>query len=407
MLAGTTTRPKNTIASHKHLRKPRSEVVSRPGGALGNNRDFASRTQARANKRRYQLQRTARELLPDNKGLHMCMRRTAHGVAYPTIESNGERSRLVGVHRCKQGAVCPVCAPKIAMAHAKELAAATSAAYAKGWRVLHITYTLSHHKGESLEKVLSSIANARRKFLSGRGFQSIKLACGIEGAARSLEVTHGHVSGWHPHFHELLFVSGEPQTDLEHTLKTRWVEIVTKSGAFADYEHGLKLEEGHAAISEYLNKFGRLPMEGGHSVEMELSHGYSKKARKEGKTPFALLDSAYEGDDRDSALFVEYATAMRGKALIRWSKGLRKVLQLEDESTASEDDTEATFVEVASLSRAALIEISDNALLPAVLTAATAGYDVLTALLDCYAIIPHPGIPRLFIPERDIGSVYI
>lgn len=409
MLPGTATQtPDQTIAIKRRLHKRVSSSAAAQRQPLGNNRDFASgRSKTDEQRRRYRLQATARDLLPNNKGIHQCMRRAARGVGFPTIETNGERSRLTGVHRCKQGAICPVCAPKVAMKHAKELAAACAAAYAKGWRVLHVTYTLSHHRGESLETVLSSISDARRKyFLAGRGYQAIKRSAGIEGSARAVETTYGE-NGWHPHYHELLFVSGLVADDFEQVLKSRWLEAVKKVGGYADDLHGLKVEEGSAAISDYLNKLGHLPADGGHSVEMELSHGYSKIARKDGKTPFALLDAASKGDSNVAILFCEYAGAMAGRALIRWSKGLREVLGLSVQNSDSADLPEDVFVEVAALSRAALIEISDAAILPAVLAAATAGYDVLVTLLDCYDIVPHPTISRLFVPLRDIGFVYI
>lgn len=406
MLAGSATqRSKRSIPRTHNLRNANKINVGRfgasespVGASLGNNRDLASLTGNRnEQRRRYQLQRAARDLLPDNKGLHSCMRRVVFGAEHATIESNGERARLTGVHRCKQGAICPVCAPKIAMAHARELAAACAAAYAKGWRVIHVTYTLSHHQGDSLEGVLSCLSDARRKyFLGGRWYQGIKEQCQIQGSARALECTVGH-NGWHPHYHELLFIAGDLPVNFEETLQARWVYSVQKVGGSASLENGLHLEEGSAAISEYLNKFGRLPMEGGHSVEMELSHGYKKIARKESKTPFTLLHEASVGVEKSGRLFAEYANAMVGRALIRWSKGLRELLEIQPEAKSDTDHDGDTFVALAALSRAALIEISDNALLPAVLTAAVAGYPVLVEFLAMYDINPHPRVAGLFV----------
>jgi len=401
MTPGTATRtPDQTIAIKRRLHKRVSSSAAAQRQPLGNNADFASRTKkAEQKKKRFQLQKTARSILPDKHRIQSCHRTTAHGTIYATIETNGERSRLAGVHTC-DSAVCPVCAPKIAMRHAKELAAACTAAYAKGWRVLHITYTLSHHLGEPLEYVLSNISLARRKyFLAGRGYQSIKAAVGIEGSARAAEVTHGQ-NGWHPHYHELLFVSGDIPEDFEETLSKRWILAVKKVGGIATAEHGLKIEEGSERISDYINKFGRLPEEGGHSVEMELSHGHSKIARKGGKTPFALLEAAYRGSDADAALFVEYARGMAGKALIRWSKGLRELLELDTADESAAEGCDEAFTEVAALSWQALMEISNDSLFPAVLAAADAGFAVLKTLLDLYDIVEDPDYPRLFVPRR-------
>jgi len=404
MQPGTATQtPKHNIQRKPALRNDFAVAVPGAQRPLGNTADFASRARkTRKRRHAFELQKTARDILPGDHRIQKCHRYSAYGTTYTTIETNGERSRLNGVHTCDCGYACPVCAPKIAMKHANELAAATTAAYAKGWRVLHVTYTLSHHQGTSLERVLSQISDARRKyFLGGRGYQTIKQKVGIEGSARALECTFGE-NGWHPHYHELLFISGDIPTDFEQTLQERWVRSVQKVGGSATLENGLRVEEGSQHISEYLNKMGHLPAEGGHSVEMELSHGYSKIARKEGKTPFALLDAAHEGDADAARLFREYSTCMAGRALIRWSKGLREALELSAEESVGGDLSEVEFSEVAALEWAALKVISDHCIMPAVLLAATAGFEVLSMFLADYDLVEDSDYPRLFVKKRSI-----
>jgi len=405
MLAGTATRTHDKIIPYPNkLRNKANDVsfgvsaVPAPQGAsLGNKGSLASRTEKDAQwKKRYQLQATARRLLPQHKSLQCCLRNMKRGTAHATIESNGDVAKLTGVHRCNYGYICPVCAPKIAMQHARELADACTRVYQKGWKVYHITYTLSHHKGASLDETLKKISDARRKyFLAGRGYQEIKRDAGIEGTARALETTHG-ANGWHPHYHELLFISGDLPEDFEETMSKRWMAAVSRVGGHADLEHGFHLETGSQKISEYLNKFGQLPIDGGHAVEMELSHGHTKIARKSGSTPFALLEAARSGSTSASNLFREYAECMAGRAVIRWSKGLRAVLGMQSEVSVEENTPNVEYVPVAALSRDALIEISDNCLLPAVLTAAVAGYPVLKEFLSLYDIHEHPWQAGLF-----------
>lgn len=415
MIAGTATRNHKHNISRKHNKRNANMIsggagslaVSSPAGAsLGNKGNLASRTKKSDEwRKRYRLQATARALLPEHKSLQCCLRHMKRGVETATIESNGERAKLTGAHRCNYGYICPVCAPRIAMAHAKELAAAVTAAYKKGWKVYHVTYTVSHHPGTTLDEVLSSIAGARRKyFTAGRGYQDLSNAAGIQGSARALEVTHGN-NGWHPHFHELLFCSGDAPDNFETSLSERWIASLAKVGAFASPDHAVRVEEGSQHISEYLNKFGQLPIEGGHSIEMELSHGHTKIARKGGKSPFALLDAARQGNPHAGQLFVEYSSAMAGRAIIRWSKGLRAALDMPDEISEGDDLSAPEFVPVAALTKAALIEISDNALLPAVLAAAVAGFPVLQEVLACYDINPHPRIAGLFIRGR-LGDLH-
>jgi len=414
MLAGTATRTHDKIIPYPNKLRNKANAVSfgvsavqSPAGAsLGNKGDLASRAEKTDQwRKRFRLLNTARELLPDHKSIQCCMKHMKRGVETATIESNGDKARITGVHRCNYGYICPVCAPKIAMSHARELAAACAAAYQKGWKVYHVTYTLSHHAGTTLAEVLSSLADARRKyFLAGRGYQALKNEAGIQGSARALEVTHGR-NGWHPHFHELLFLSGDVPDDFETVLTARWLEAVAKVGASASPDHALKLEAGSKQISEYLNKFGQLPLDGGHSVEMELSHGHTKIARQKGATPFALLETAREGNQKAGQLFCEYADVMRGRAIIRWSKGLRQALGLLEQSEPVCDDGQAEFIPVAALSKLAMIEIAREALLPSVLTAAVAGYPVLVEFLSLYDINPHPRIGGLFILGR-LGDLH-
>jgi len=397
----------NTARNANSVRFGSGSAVQSPAGAsLGNKGNLASRAEKTDQwRKRFRLLNTARELLPDHKSIQCCMKHMQRGVETATIESNGDKARITGVHRCNYGYICPVCAPKIAMSHARELAAACAAAYAKGWKVYHITYTLSHHEGASLDETLKKITDARRKyFLAGRGYQEIKEIAGIQGSARALETTHG-ANGWHPHFHELLFISGELPLDFEATMSNRWLAAVSRVGGHADQKHGLRVETGSQKISEYLNKFGQLPIEGGHSVEMELSHGHTKIARKGGASPFALLDSARSGNENSGLLFREYARAMRGKAVIRWSKGLREVLGVAILDTEAPDGEMDAYVPVAALSKLAMIEIAREALLPSVLTAAVAGYPVLVEFLSLYDINPHPRIGGLFIFGR-LGDLH-
>ena len=408
MSPGTATRnPKHNIQRKPALRNDFAVAVPGAKRPLGNTADFASRARkTRKRRHAFELQKTARAILPGDHRIQKCHRYSAYGTTYTTIETNGERSRLSGVHTCDCGYACPVCAPKIAMKHAKELAAACTAAYAKGWRVLHVTYTVSHHMGTTLDEVLSSIADARRKyFTAGRGYQALSNAAGIQGSARGLEVTHGD-NGWHPHFHELLFCSGNVPDNFEASLSERWIASLAKIGAFASPDHAVRVEEGSQHISEYLNKIGHLPIEGGHSIEMELSHGYGKIARKEGKTPFALLDAAHEGDADAARLFREYSTCMAGRALIRWSKGLREALELSAEESVGGDLSEVEFSEVAALEWAALKVISDHCIMPAVLLAATAGFEVLAMFLADYDLVEDLDYPRLFVKKRSIRPVY-
>jgi hypothetical protein len=86
--------------------------------------------------------------------------------------------------------------------------------------------------------------------------------------------------------------------------------------------HGVSLDDGTYA-AEYASKWG---------LEREMTKGHIKKARK-GSTPFDLLRACLHDDDRRAAaLFLEYAKAFKGKRQLVWSKGLKALFDLSDET---------------------------------------------------------------------------
>jgi hypothetical protein len=78
--------------------------------------------------------------------------------------------------------------------------------------------------------------------------------------------------------------------------------------------------------------------------------GHIKKARRGGRTPFALLhDYAVNADLQAGALFAEFVSAFHRRKQLVWSPGLRKRLlgldvEATDEELAELADQEATLL---------------------------------------------------------------
>jgi len=72
----------------------------------------------------------------------------------------------------------------------------------------------------------------------------------------------------------------------------------------------------------------------------EVAAGAAKEGKDKGQTPSQLLRRGYEGDKRASRLWGEYERAMRGKSVLRFSPGLRKMAGVPDmtDKQAAEDD---------------------------------------------------------------------
>lgn len=311
-------------------------------------------------KLRYQLQESAQSLLrnqPEGKRLLACMvvRVDSFSEVLPddiqepvvVIERDAEmpRARYKNLVHCDSPWICPVCAQRRAEQDRDEVNRAYLAATAKGWIAVMVTYTQRHTFGDILKSLLEINAEARRWLKSGSrvggvSWNDIKRKYGLCGGIINLEVTHGE-NAWHPHNHELLFIDPskaeiEDMSELRWALAERWKRAVTLQGGDCDLYHGLHLRTGDDAVSEYLAKFGHDP-KGGWSIESELTKGSAKIGKREGRTPFQLLyDYRFHDDKQAGALFVEFAREFAGKAHIRWSQGLRELLDIDNFKLPSE-----------------------------------------------------------------------
>lgn len=319
---------------------------------------------------RYDLQDAAKHLLrnePEGKRLIHCMvmRVDALPEGLPNevpadvvvIERDGAlgRARYKNLVHCDSPWTCPICSSRRTEADKREVNRAYLAARARGWTCIMVTYTQRHDRGTSLEHLLTVNQNARRWFksnsrLHGDTWGSLKETHGFIGGIINLECTHGDNS-WHPHNHELIFIDPEKASsddidELRWTLAERWQSAVRKFGGDCDLHHGLHIRTGDDAISEYLAKFGHEP-EGKSSLESEMTKGSAKIGKREGRTPFQLLyDFKFDGDRQAGALFVEFARHFTGRAHLRWSQGLRELLDLENfELPVAESMTEILAAE--------------------------------------------------------------
>jgi hypothetical protein len=179
--------------------------------------------------------------------------------------------------------------------------------------------------------------------IDGITWGHLKRKYGMVGGIINLECTYGE-NAWHPHNHELIFCDPN-QADCKNLdemyedFSERWQYAVRQYGGDCDKAHGVDIKSGDEAVAEYIAKIGREPR-GKWSIAAEMTKGASKRGRKEGRTPQDLLfDYKYEGDAQAGALFVEFGREFAGKAHIRWSQGLRELLDMDAfEAGMSEND---------------------------------------------------------------------
>ncbi|MCF1438276.1 MAG: hypothetical protein LPD71_05875, partial [Shewanella sp.] len=126
----------------------------------------------------------------------------------------------------------------------------------------------------------------------------------------------------------------------------RWARMAVKAGLSMPNQYGLDIRDGSAA-GEYISKYGSdseiLTTKLGQSLTWDFADEAVKGGIKQGKqgslTPFGILQKAIYDSDNPSwpRLFLEFARATKGKALLRWSKGLRSALGICDEELSDQE----------------------------------------------------------------------
>lgn len=294
---------------------------------------------------RWALHSHAGELLPRER-VHSCLRRRIPGVSNVDVLYSPARGRSSygGLMQCGSVWQDPICAAKITERRKHELEAAIVAARQWGLAVYLQTTTVRHSQRDRLGELVAAFMTAQRAAKSNRLYAKLKADCGYMGAVRALEVTHGG-SGWHPHCHELVFLS--PDTDPD-----RWREGMARSwSAAADRaglsmnEHGYDLRPTFGAVEEYLSKYGHEPQsELPWGTSSELTKLHVKQGRGGSETPFGLLRLSFYGIEQAGALFREFAGVFKGRRQLVWTPNLRAVL-LGEETPELTDEELVTMAE--------------------------------------------------------------
>lgn len=230
-----------------------------------------------------------------------------------------------GLTSCGSVWTCPICAAKVQERRREEIAKGIAWAYEAKLQPALVTLTFPHGRHQQLGKLLEQQSEALRLMRVGSPWKRFKSAIGYEGVIRSLELTHGE-NGWHPHTHELWFVSPKADAEgMQREISTRWESACIRAGllppekveAFRIYAVDVK---GWCSAGDYLAKQDDSRHWG---ADRELAKGGGKAGKSTGKHPFALLAAAADGDRRAGRLFLAYAIAIRGRRQLLWSAGLK------------------------------------------------------------------------------------
>lgn len=292
------------------------------------------------------LQDQSAKLLPKERVCN-CLKKRVDKNKNRTVMYNGVRDKThwANVQRCGSVWTCPVCAKQITEKRRNELSQAVEKWKAKGGHVRLLTLTFSHSKNQPLKFLLYGFQKAIKRFYETTSIQSLFRKYGIKHKIKSLEVTYGQ-NGWHPHHHILLLCDSDIDLSvIRDFMAEHWIKCCVKSGLDSpSMEHGLDIRDGSYA-DKYVSKWG---------IEHEMTKGNVKKGRNGGFSPFDLLNysrvDAVINDRSCSSLWQEFAIAMKGQRQLVWSRGLKKLLEIEEKTDAElAEETENVSITLAEV----------------------------------------------------------
>lgn len=275
-----------------------------------------------------------------------CMN-TPHGEVAVLRGAENGTAFFRGLVACGSVWSCPVCAAKVQERRREEIAAAFDWAYANGLQPVMVTTTFPHRAWHELDSLVMQQRAALRMLRKGRGWDKFMRQSGYQGLIRALEITHG-VNGWHPHTHEIWFVSQDVNAeDLQVEITRKWASACTRAGlldpknnkqmkAFARHAVDVK---GWCSTSDYLAKADDAKHWG---ADREMAKGSTKAGKAKGLHPFGLLANAAAGDFLGGKLYVEFVETMKAtrSRQLFWSPGLKNRVGLNektDEELAEEE----------------------------------------------------------------------
>lgn len=303
---------------------------------------------------RFYLQSLARKLLGYKHRTNACLRVIQPMETHAEIRARGietVKTSYGKLIKCASIWTCPICAISISETRRKELSHAITSHENNGNTIMMATYTLSHFRSDKLINTLTDLKKARRVFKSGRKWSTIKSTYGIIGSIAASEVTWGK-NGWHPHIHEILFLTGHFDEKLAHSLERdlqeRWIEAIGDFGRIGVKGVAFKLTASSRYTSEYVAKFGHEPAMG---YDWDFSHEATKQVSKRAKnkdhaSPIELLTAWGNGSKIAGDLWLEYTSAFYRKQQLVWSKGLKDLFGIADisDEQASEDGNVGYYV---------------------------------------------------------------
>lgn len=243
----------------------------------------------------------------------------------PVAGGGFDKTRLGGLSVCGSH-LCPVCGPRIANQRTDEIRhILDQVGLSPDIFPVMVTLTVAHKRGDKLAGLSQGMKAALRRWKQHRDYKTARPH--IVGTVAAFEATHG-ANGWHPHHHVILLVRAPSMARALRVVagvRKAWSASVDSEGLSCG-RAGFKAN-GADNVKRYMAKW---------DTASEVGQAHRKNGKDGGRSPARLLLDAYAGDKQAAALWAEWAAAVKGRSLLRFSPCLRDWAGLSDLS-----DTEA------------------------------------------------------------------
>lgn len=281
-------------------------------------------------------------------------RRNATPALKRMAEGDG-RVKWTGIQTCGSVWSCLACAAKVRARRATEIDRLAKAHLAAGGSLTFITLTLPHVATDSLDDLMTAVDRAWANVIKGGAWQyGVKVDFEISGQIKAVEATLG-LNGWHPHLH-VLFFHNIPSFGADGSLERFRDALGARWGASIERQLGRTIHEYYGVdavcvrddkgLGDYVSK-----------IQFELARNDLKHGDQDfnSRSPWQVgLDAKTTGEAQDTARWVEWYWAMKGRNAITVSPSLRE-LYGKDSSSGKTDE------ELAAEEQAGEIEVEFSA----------------------------------------------
>ncbi len=268
----------------------------------------------------------------------------AHENATLVHDTNTGRVRKVGAITC-QCCVCHSCKSRLANENRKILTAINNDMVSNGKEGVLLTFTsggiyligvdknglplVGRRQFVPLAEISSAVDDSFEALMRSRPVKRLFTELGFAGWAAVYEVTVSPENGFNPHYHAIAWFDSEALNEndfdglarLNHTIKSKWVEVLGKRGFHAEYKVGADIRRD--VDSNYLAK------DADYDLTAEITSEHNKKSRGEGFTLWSLVGT-YKPNDYSKLnqwkafKIVELIDDLTDRKALRYSKELTK-----------------------------------------------------------------------------------